>query len=229
MALLLSLETSTQTCSVALHNKGVLLAYQEVLEPRSAASQLAVSIQHVLRAATVKPAELQGIIVAAGPGSYTGLRIGVATAKGMCYALRIPLIAVNTLDVLASLGRDQINIMSEEDFLCPMLDARRMEVYCKVVNYRLQELEPTQAKIIDQQSFMDYLIRGRVYFFGDGASKCRSIMNHPNSKFLENIVPLASRLGEMGYAKWPSQDFEAVDSFEPFYLKDFLIRKPTLS
>lgn len=229
MALLLSLETSTQTCSVALHNKGVLLANQEVLEPRSAASQLAVSIQNVLRAATVKPTELQGVIVAAGPGSYTGLRIGVATAKGMCYALHIPLIAVNTLDVLASLGRDQINLSSEEVFLCPMLDARRMEVYCKLVSYHQHELEPTQAKIIDEHSFMDYLSKGRVYFFGEGASKCRSIIKHPHAKFLENIVPLASRLGEMGYAKWLSQEFEAVDSFEPFYLKDFLIRKPTLS
>jgi tRNA threonylcarbamoyladenosine biosynthesis protein TsaB len=233
MALLLSLETSSQACSVALHNNGLLLASREIETPRSAASQLAVMIRDVINETEHKPADLQGIIVASGPGSYTGLRIGVATAKGLCYALNIPLIAINTLQLLAYQGKDwlkdlEVKEQSDKILFCPMLDARRMEVYCMLLDYNLNHIEPTQAKIIDEYSFENHLEEKMIYFMGEGAEKCKDIIRHTNARFITEINPLATRLGELGYAKWNQSAFEDVVSFEPFYLKDFLIRKPNL-
>lgn len=225
MALLLSLETSTQVFSVALHRSGELISYQMVSESRSAASQLAVCIQQVLNKGEVSAHDLQGVVVASGPGSFTGLRIGVATAKGLCYSLEIPLVAVNTLDLLASQVLHEMN--HDPDFLlCPMIDARRMEVYCKLVDSKLQEVEPTQAKIIDEASFDKYLDKQEVYFFGDGSAKCRESIASPRAKFLDDVVPKASHLGVLGFSKWKASQFENVTTFEPNYLKDFLIRKP---
>ncbi|MCW5912203.1 MAG: tRNA (adenosine(37)-N6)-threonylcarbamoyltransferase complex dimerization subunit type 1 TsaB [Cyclobacteriaceae bacterium] len=227
MARLLSLETSTQVCSVAIHQQGELLAFREIKEPRSAASQLAVMIDAVMKESGMQAAMLNGVVVASGPGSYTGLRIGVATAKGICFALDLPLVAVNTLDLLAWQAKKLLSDTSA--LLCPMLDARRMEVYCKVVDFNLTEVEPTQAKIVDENSFNSYLEKTTVYFIGEGATKCREIITHANAKFLDEVVPNAVPLGEMGIQKWHRQDFEDVASFEPYYLKDFLIRKPTTS
>lgn len=226
MALLLSLETSTQVFSVALHQDGELIGYRMVTESRSAASQLAVCIEQLLNEGNVTAKNLQGVIVASGPGSFTGLRIGVATAKGLCYSLEIPLIAVNTLDLLASQVLHEMN--QDPDFLlCPMIDARRMEVYCKLVNSKLKEVEPTQAKIIDETSFDKYLDKQEVYFFGDGSAKCRESIVNPRAKFLDDVVPKASHLGVLGFSKWKASQFVDVTTFEPNYLKDFLIRKPT--
>lgn len=233
MALLLSLETSSQACSVALHNNGLLLASREIDTPRSAASQLVVMIREVINESQHKTKDLQGIVVASGPGSYTGLRIGVATAKGLCYALNIPLIAINTLHLLAYQGKDllqnsEVKEQHDEILFCPMLDARRMEVYCMVLDNNLNEVEPTQAKIIDNHSFENHLAQKVIYFLGEGAEKCKDIISHANARFITEINPLATRLGELGYAKWNQSAFEDVVSFEPFYLKDFLIRKPNL-
>ncbi len=232
MALLLSLETSSQACSVALHNNGLLLASREIDTPRSAASQLAGMIREVINESQHKTNDLQGIVVASGPGSYTGLRIGVATAKGLCYALNIPLIAINTLQLLAYQGRDLLqNLEAKEQhnmLLCPMLDARRMEVYCMLLDDNLTEVEPTQAKIIDEHSFENHLEQKIIYFLGEGAEKCKNIISHSNARFVTEINPLATRLGELGHTKWSQSAFEDVVSFEPFYLKDFLIRKPNL-
>lgn len=227
MALLLSLETSTQVFSVALHQSGELINYRKVSESRSAASQLAVCIQQVLTEAKIAALELQGVIVASGPGSLTGLRIGVATAKGLCYALDIPLIAVNTLDLLASQVLHEMNMTSRNFLLCPMIDARRMEVYCKLVNSGLKEIEPTQAKIIDNTSFENYFNEHEIFFFGDGSAKCKESIVNPKAKFVDSMVPKASHLGIMGFSKWKYSEFEELASFEPNYLKDFLIRKPT--
>ncbi|MBL7872331.1 MAG: tRNA (adenosine(37)-N6)-threonylcarbamoyltransferase complex dimerization subunit type 1 TsaB [Cyclobacteriaceae bacterium] len=233
MALLLSLETSSQACSVALHNNGLLLASREIDTPRSAASQLAVMIHVVIKESKYKTKDIQGIVVAEGPGSYTGLRIGVATAKGLCYALNIPLIAINTLQLLAYQGKDLLQILKvkEQDdkiLFCPMLDARRMEVYCMLLDSNLSEVEPTQAKIIDEHSFENHLAQKVIYFLGEGALKCKGIISHANARFIPEINPHAIRLGELGYAKWNQSAFEDVVSFEPFYLKDFLLRKPNL-
>ena len=232
MALLLSLETSSQACSVALHNNGLLLASREIDTPRSAASQLAGMIREVINESQHKTNDLQGIVVASGPGSYTGLRIGVATAKGLCYALNIPLIAINTLQLLAYQGKDLLqNLEAKEQhnmLLCPMLDARRMEVYCMLLDDNLTEVEPTQAKIIDEHSFENHLEQKIIYFLGEGAEKCKNIISHSNARFVTEINPLATRLGELGHTKRNQSAFEDVVSFEPFYLKDFLIRKPNL-
>jgi tRNA threonylcarbamoyladenosine biosynthesis protein TsaB len=233
MALLLSLEASTQVCSVALHKEGMLLASRETQTPRSAAAQLAVMIQEVMAQSKCKPVDLNGVIVASGPGSYTGLRIAVATAKGLCYALNVPLISVNTLQLLASQGKDVVTIDSKrfdqtKVLFCPMLDARRMEVYCMLLDFNLQEIEPTQARIIDERSFAEHLEQKAIYFLGEGAQKCIGIFNHPNALFFPHLTPDAKRLGEVGYSKWQHSLFEDVATFEPFYLKDFLIKKPNL-
>jgi tRNA threonylcarbamoyladenosine biosynthesis protein TsaB len=236
MALLLSLETSTQACSVALHNAGVLVAAREIKTPRSAASHLAIMIQQVLIEADKKPADLQGVVIAAGPGSYTGLRIGIATAKGLCYALDSPLISINTLDLLAYQGKQELlscsrlgsNEFNDQILFCPMLDARRMEVYCKLVDFNLNQVEPTQAKIIDASSFQEQLEGRLIYFLGEGASKCNDIISHSNARFLPAIFPRATQLGVLGLVKYKQSIFEDVALFEPFYLKDFLIKKPNL-
>jgi len=236
MALLLSLETSTQACSVALHNAGVLIASREMETPRSAASHLAIMIQQVLIEAGKKPTDLQGVVVAEGPGSYTGLRIGIATAKGLCYALDIPLISINTLDLLACQGKQELlshsrlgsNEFNDQILFCPMLDARRMEVYCKLVDHNLNQVEPTQAKIIDTSSFQEQLEGRVIYFLGEGASKCNDIISHCNARFLQAISPSAIQLGVLGSVKYKQSIFEDVALFEPLYLKDFLIKKPNL-
>ena len=161
MALLLSLETSTQGCSVALHNDGVLVVDKVIETPRSAASQLAVMIDEVFQSSNRKPQELKGVIVAAGPGSYTGLRIGVATAKGLCFALNIPIVSINTLELMAyqflsTKSFESLNI--KEALLCPMIDARRMEVYCAMLDQNLSYVEQVQAKVIDvaKERIFDY-------------------------------------------------------------------------
>jgi len=233
MALLLSLEASTQVCSVALHKEGKLLAARETQTPRSAAAQVAVMIQEVIAQSKCKPADLNGVIVASGPGSYTGLRIAVATAKGLCYALNIPLISINTLQLLASQGKDGVTMEPpsldlSKVLFCPMLDARRMEVYCMLLDFNLQEIEPTQARIIDERSFAKHLEQKTIYFLGEGAQKCIGVIDHPNALFFPHFTPDAKRLGEMGYSKWKHSQFEEVVTFEPLYLKDFLITKPNL-
>lgn len=188
MALLLSLETSTQYCSAAVHNDGVLVASRVIETPRSAASQLAVIIEEVIHLASIKANELNGVIVAAGPGSYTGLRIGVATAKGLCYALNIPIISVNTLELMAfqflNIHSFEERIIGKKVVLCPMLDARRMEVYCALLDQSLNYIQPVQAKVIDGESFNEILESNDVFFFGDGAEKCRMMIKHINAHFL---------------------------------------------
>lgn len=238
MALLLSLETSSHVCSVALHQNEQLLIAKHNNIPQSTASELAPMIESVLRETGHITKEISAIIVSAGPGSYTGLRIGVATAKGLCYALQIPLISVNTLELLArqfisshhklETSPSLLEKIGSELLLCPMLDARRMEVYCMLLNSSLDVVEPTQAKIIDDESFAVQLINQPIYFFGDGSDKCKDILTHPNAHFISGILPLASSLGEMGYLKWKASQFEDVSAYEPFYLKDFMIKKPNL-
>jgi tRNA threonylcarbamoyladenosine biosynthesis protein TsaB len=224
MSLLLSIETSTSLCSVAVHEGRQLLHSVENHVPQSASSQLAVMIRQALAAADRKPNQLQGVVVAAGPGSYTGLRIGVATAKGICYALNIPLLSVNTLELLAH--QFYSSHTKIEGVLCPMLDARRMEVYCMMLDTSLVVIEPTHAKIIESNSFEEILNSKPIYFFGSGAEKSKEAIQHTNAHFILGIEPLATKLGELGYKKFNQSQFEDVTTFEPFYLKDFLIRKP---
>ena len=226
MAILLSIETAAKGCSTALHENGKLLAAEELHIPQATAARLAVMIRNLFTYTSLSLPEIDGVVVSKGPGSYTGLRIGVATAKGICLALDKPLLAINTLELLAY---EAIFKMAVDGHLhyCPMLDARRMEVYCMVLDENRHVVSPTEAKVVDQDSFQDLLAGHRVCFFGDGAAKCAEVIQHPNAVFMNDIHPTAWRLGEMGYTAWLSGARENLVTFEPFYLKDFLIRKPT--
>ncbi len=230
MALLLSLETSTRWFSCALHEDHKLISFKESLTEQTAASMLAVMVEQMFKDSGLKKNQLDAVTVASGPGSYTGLRIGVATAKGICYALDIPLIAVNTLSLMTRQFIDQFpgKDFLKDSLLCPMLDARRMEVYCMVTDSEGHVIEPIQAKIIDADSFSDHLDGNTIYFFGEGSEKCKDSIRHANAKFVEGIKPSASFLGIMGLQKYFDNKAENPELFEPLYLKDFVIKKPKM-
>jgi len=206
-------------CSVALSENGSILTWKEQGKEYTHAENLTLFIEEVLAKANRKLEELDGVAVSKGPGSYTGLRIGVSTAKGLCFALGKPLIAVSTLDAMArSFLESQIKVKA---FYCPMIDARRMEVYCAVYSDRGEMLEPVSAKIIDADSFSSYLGKGKTYFFGDGAMKCSEVIKHPNAVFVDDIVPSAKYMLSFAEQQFEKKAFEDVAYFEPFYLKEF--------
>lgn len=223
--LLLSIDTSTRGCSVALHQDGHLLSSYELLADKSSSGMLTTLIHNAVDHAGYQLAEVDAFAVAQGPGSYTGLRIAVSTAKGLCFALDKPLIAINTLEAMAL----QVKLFFETNYLlCPMLDARRMEVFCALFDCELKFVEPTQAKIIDQQSFAGVLEEYSVVFFGDGAEKCRQVLGqNPNAYFLSHVIsPSAKTVGELAWKRFQNQQFEEIATFEPFYLKDFMATTP---
>jgi tRNA threonylcarbamoyladenosine biosynthesis protein TsaB len=226
MAIILSIETSTTVCSAAIHDEGKLMAGAEVHLEYSHASKLAKLIDEVKALADVKTKQIEAVASSSGPGSYTGLRIGTSLAKGLCYALNIPLITINTLELLAYKVRSS-NI--SDSFFCPMIDARRMEVYCQVFESSLQPIEPIAAKIIDEQSFENYLDIKPVIFFGNGAEKCRTIIRHHNAIFLNGINPSATELGELAFPMFKKGHTDDLIHFVPLYLKEFLIKKPLLN
>jgi tRNA threonylcarbamoyladenosine biosynthesis protein TsaB len=223
MAIIVSLETSGDTCSVALHAKGKLLTSQIIQEPQAHASNLALLVSRVLRDSKINTHHIQAVAITSGPGSYTGLRIGTSTAKGLCYSLNVPLIAVNTLQLLVYQGVK----LRKQSLLCPMLDARRMEVYCTVADAQGNILLPMQAKVIDESSFHDLLEANQIIFYGSGAPKCKQAIIHNNTHFLENVVPSVSHLGELAFHKFQRKEFEDLVHFEPVYLKEFRISKST--
>jgi tRNA threonylcarbamoyladenosine biosynthesis protein TsaB len=233
---ILSIDTSTTGCSVALHNGHKLLACYELFTERTSSSLLTTLINNVVQHVGHQLADLDAIAVAKGPGSYTGLRIAVATAKGLCFALDKPLLAINTLQAMTEQIRHYSSLERQPGLapywnaspvsllFCPMIDARRMEVYCALYDAEGVELMPTTAKVIDDQSFASELERGAVLFFGDGAAKCRPMLSqHPNACFLEPpIHPSARTVGVLAYAAFLDGRFEDVATFEPFYLKEFM-------
>ncbi len=223
MAILLSFETSTTVCSAALHDEGKLIASAEVHLEYSHASKLAKLIDEVGTLANVKTQQIKAVAISSGPGSYTGLRIGTSLAKGLCYALNVPLVAINTLDLLAYKVK---NFTIANSFFCPMIDARRMEVYCQVFDFDLENMEPIAAKIIDEESFAAYLTIKPVIFFGNGAEKCKTVIDHPNAKFLVGVTPSAVELGEIAFAMYQKGQTEDLIHFTPLYLKEFLLKKP---
>jgi tRNA threonylcarbamoyladenosine biosynthesis protein TsaB len=226
MTLILSIETSGKNCSVAIHRNGELIAAERIETPQSHAAKLAVIIEKVMVKSTTNLNRLNAVAISSGPGSYTGLRIGAATAKGLCYGLNIPLIAVNTLDLLSVQAKDRA---AGKVLLCPMIDARRMEVYCKVVSLEGKEIVPMNATTIDERSFEDLLSRSRILFFGDGAVKCKEVIRHPNAFFSDNIYPDASGMGQLADQMFQRKHFAILSDFEPDYLKEFLIRKAAVS
>lgn len=230
MALLLSLETSTHSFTCALHQEGKLVLYRESFQDQTTAALLTVMIDQLFKDSSFQKNQLSAVIVASGPGSYTGLRIGVATAKGICYALNIPLISVNTLSLMAWQFANQFSSKYDlaDALLCPMLDARRMEVYCMLIDVLGEIIEPIHAKVIDELSFGALLGRKEIYFFGEGSDKCKNSIHHANAKSISGIKPSAASLGVIGFPKFLSGEFENTDLFEPLYLKDFVIKKPNL-
>lgn len=223
MALILSINTSTRNCSVALHQGENLLASYELISDKSSSGMLTTLVQNIAQQAGFELNHIDAFAIAKGPGSYTGLRIGVSTAKGLCFALDKPLIAVHTLEAMALQVRDFVT----DALLCPMIDARRMEVYAAIFDQDLKYQLPTQAKIIDSESFTDFLESQRVVFFGDGAAKCQATLTHQNAVFFPHVVhPSASSMGALVAAAWGKQAFEDIAAFEPFYLKDFIATTP---
>jgi len=223
MALILSIETSTSVCSVALHDRGKLVAVEELRQEQVHATQLAPLIEKVRSVAGIDWQKVNAIAVSSGPGSYTGLRIGVSTAKGLCFSLNIPLISVSTLQVMA------VQVLPPEvatDWLCPMIDARRMEVFCQIFSGDAKALHPVEAKIIDESSFAERLETGRILFFGNGAPKCKPFITSKNAIFLEGIDPLAAHMGMIAYNHFLRQETVDLVHFEPLYLKEFMIKKP---
>jgi len=219
---ILSIETSTTVTSAALHEKGKLVAQEITHVPNSAASQLAVMIDKIMKQ---HPGTLDAVAVSGGPGSYTGLRIGTATAKGLCYALSVPLISINTLELMSYQTLNS-KLVTPNSLMAPMIDARRMEVYTMLLNDKLEILQPVTASIIDATSYSDILNYKKIFFFGNGSSKCREILTHPNANFIDDIFPSAEWMGEMAFDLFKKGKFEDAGDFEPLYLKDFVAKKP---
>lgn len=225
--MILSIETSTTVCSVALHRGQNLVAYLEYRMEKSHSSLLAVLIDEILRNTGVKIPDLEGVAVSAGPGSYTGLRIGVASAKGICYAADKPLLAVSTLQAMAlEVQRNCSPLLAENTLLCPMLDARRMEVYCALYNRQMQEVMAVTPKIIDEQAFAEEIKGHTLLLFGNGSVKCRTVLQNSAFSYLEGIVPSAKTTGLLAAEKLAAKEFEDLAWFEPFYLKKFQGTKP---
>ena len=217
MHYILNIETATKNCSVALAKDGQTILCNEIAEEGySHAEQLHVLIEKTLLEAGICFQDLKAVSVSQGPGSYTGLRIGVSAAKGLCFTLDIPLIAVDTLQVLAS----QVKVT--EGLIVPMIDARRMEVYSAIFNSKLEKRREVRAEIITENSFDT--ISGTVYFVGDCADKCKAVLTKPNFIFLEEIkYPSAKEMSVLSFFKFQNNEFEDVAYFEPYYLKDFMI------
>jgi len=227
MTLILSIETATPVCSVALARNNGLLGIKESAKKNSHSEVVTIFIDELLNDTKLNYSDLDAIAVSKGPGSYTGLRIGVSTAKGLCYALDVPLISVNTLQSMSA-GMMGKPVTSDKlpTLFCPMIDARRMEVYTAIYNHKNEQVKETSAEIIDENSFKKYLAKNNVVFFGDGSAKCKNVLTHPNAVFVDDIHPSAANMAEIANQKFKENQFEAVAYFEPFYLKEFIAGKP---
>ena len=223
MERLILIETSTALCSAALAEDGVITSYRESSAPKAHASLTAVFIQEMLEEKGLTIADCDAVCVSKGPGSYTGLRVGVSTAKGLCFGSGKPLIAISTLDILVA----QAQIPDNLKYIVPMVDARRMEVYAAVYEIAAQagndvrQITETAPAIIDENSYSDILEKGKVLFIGDGAGKCADVIKHPNATFVQ-CWPKASAMLEPAMKAYKEKRFEDVAYFEPFYLKEFV-------
>ena len=221
MALILCLETTTTNCSVALAKDDEVIFLKEDMGLNySHAERLHIYLTDVLTQAGYDFKDLDAVAVSKGPGSYTGLRIGVSSAKGLCYALEIPLISTDTLKSMAMQVKDDVS------YIVPMLDARRMEVYSAVFNSDFEKIRDTQAEILDEHSFIDYLEKDKTAFIGNGVLKFKELASHKNAIYQPDALPSAREMAVMAYSKYKTGDFEDVAYFEPYYLKDFLVTKP---
>lgn len=225
MACILHIETSTEACSVAVSEDGLAEFKLEDLQGPSHAVQLGVFVDEALSFVDNHGMPLDAVAVSCGPGSYTGLRIGVSMAKGICYGRNLPLIAIPTLEVMS------VPVLLQQDLpddalLCPMIDARRMEVYAAIYDRALNMKRSIAADIVDENSYLEYLDSQPVYFYGNGAAKCREKITHPNAHFIEGVRPLARWMFPLAEKALAGKDFKDVAYFEPFYLKEFIASTP---
>ena len=226
MSCILSIETSTDVCSVAVSQDGTCIFEKEDSSGPNHAVKLGVFVDEALSFIDSHLIPLDAVAVSCGPGSYTGLRIGVSMAKGICYGRSVKLLSVPTLHLLCVpvLLREQIQ--EENALLCPMLDARRMQVYAQLFDRALNEVRPIQADVVDADTYKSYLDERPVYFFGNGAEKCIEVINHPNAHLIKNVEPLAKNMFPLAEKRMMNEQFEDVAYFVPFYLKDFVAKTP---
>ena len=225
MSCILHIETSTEVCSVSASQDGASIFSKEDFNGPSHAVVLGVFVDEALSFIDNHAIPLDAVAVSCGPGSYTGLRIGVSMAKGICYGRNIPLIAIPTPEVMTVpvlLFQD----LPEDALLCPLIDARRMEVYAAIYDRALKVKREISADIIDENSYSEFLAEHPVYFFGNGAAKCREKITHQNAHFIENIHPLAKWMFPLAERAMAEKDFKDVAYFEPFYLKEFVASTP---
>jgi tRNA threonylcarbamoyladenosine biosynthesis protein TsaB len=228
MSLILQIETATTVCSVALSENGSILSYKEIQQRNVHAEVITLFIDEVLKTAGKQYHELSAVAVSCGPGSYTGLRIGISVTKGLCYSLDIPFIAIETLEAMAD-GVIAENTFDDEVLLCPMIDARRMEVFTAVFDGKGNRIQPTSAEIIDENSFADLLKANKIIFFGDGAAKCSEVLGvNLNAQIITEFQNSARYLTKKATEKFQAKDFEDTAYFEPYYLKDFIAGKKSV-
>ena len=226
MACILHIETTTKVCSVAVSQDGQCLFEKADYEGPSHAVLLGPYVQEALSFADNHAIPVDAVAVSCGPGSYTGLRIGVSMAKGICYGRKLPLISVSTLELLCVPVLLYHEELPENVLLCPMLDARRMEVYSAIYDRSLHVIRPIGADVVTGDTFKSYLEQGPVCFFGNGSEKCRKVLDHPNASFIENVNPLACNMLPLAERSVILEHYEDVAYFEPFYLKEFVASIP---
>ncbi len=222
MALILNIETSTEVCSVSLSKNGKLILKKENADGKTHASLLTVFIQNIFKESDFAVNQLDAVAVSKGPGSYTGLRIGVSTAKGIAFAANIPLISVSTLQAMALGISEKYDNTNEQILFCPMIDARRMEVYSAFYNIDNKIVKEISADVIDNASYVEYFKKNNLIFFGNGSKKCKTIITNKNAKFIDNILCSSENMIKFSEEAFKNSNFEDVAYFEPFYLKDFI-------
>lgn len=226
MSCILNIDTSTDVCSVAVSFGGECVFCKEDHSGPNHAVKLGVFIDEAISYIDSRDMRLDAVAVSSGPGSYTGLRIGVSTAKGICYGRSIKLISVPTLELLTVPVLLGEHIKEEDALLCPMLDARRMEVYAGIYDRSLNPVRKIQADVVDGNTYKEYLDKHPVYFFGNGAAKCMETINHPNAHLISDIEPLAKNMFPLSEKRMAEEKFEDVAYFEPFYLKNYVAKMP---
>ena len=226
MSCILNIDTSTNVCSVAVSQDGACIFDKEDHSGPNHAERLGAFVDEALSFIDNHAIPLDAVAVSCGPGSYTGLRIGVSMAKGICYGRDVKLLAVPTLELLCVPVLLREMVTDDDALLCPMLDARRMEIYAQLFTRSLREVRPIQADVVDADTYREYLDKHPVYFFGNGAMKCKEVIDHPNAHFIEGIEALAKNMLPLAERRMAREEFEDVAYFVPFYLKDFVAKQP---
>jgi tRNA threonylcarbamoyladenosine biosynthesis protein TsaB len=220
---IINMETATSVCSVALSEKGRTVFEKVSFDGPSHASLLGVFVEEAVKESECRGLKIEAVAVSSGPGSYTGLRIGVSLAKGLCFGWKVPLLSIPTLDIMASKAAKQIPDRDmPESLLCAMIDARRMEVYTAIYDQSLRKVRDTGADVVTEETYASFLEKQKVCFFGNGAAKCKDVIRSSNAVFIEDVHPLASGMAVLSEQAFEEKRFENVAYFEPYYLKDFI-------